>query len=482
MNLSNRFREEITKLVMEIKASVETGHFDINKICEDVVCGLFRKLYGFENIRNLNSGERRNFPALDLADDNARVAVQVTSDNSLKKIKETLKKIINHNLDEKYDRVIFYILTEKQKSYSEKEIDLICGNKIAFNVHKDILDYRDFCKVASTVAPVALKDALMLLLDYTKGADKGFVKKDFDPPEGSEILGTNLIEISFSSKLFIAEISTEVFKRTRRRKVQNQRKKVGEFSRKNGILIPSGFEVNGGRLITFYNLDISNSPFRHLVDLGTVESFSPSEYYEIDEDHERVFKSLLRFSLQEKFYKKNIMWQHEERKFIFLPRHEQQNKRMERWIGKKISSRMVFHRKFNINDKNKILSTRHFAFGVDFFILNDRWYVAITPDWFFSYGEGYQRSFYGNKLLSGLKRMENNRSVYNQFRFLASWLKNIDEKDLFSEEVPDVPKIKFLFPLDVQPTDGRALDESLWEHLHKLPEGTLLEMLNEHED
>ena len=28
------------------------GHFDVNKICEDVFCGVFKELYGFENLRN----------------------------------------------------------------------------------------------------------------------------------------------------------------------------------------------------------------------------------------------------------------------------------------------------------------------------------------------------------------------------------------------------------------------------------------------
>ena len=482
MDSFNRFREEITKLAMEVKSSVKAGHFDINRVCEDVVCGLFRELHNFENIRNLNSKEKQNFPGLDLADDNKRVAIQVTSSNSLKRIKNTLKTITDRNLHEKYDRIIFYILTEKQKSYSKKEITRICKDCINFDVHTDILDYKDICKVASTVIPSKLESALSLLLNYTRGTDCNFTKENFDPPKGSEMLGTNLIEISFPSKLFIAKICTEVFKGKRKRKDLNQRTSVKEFSRRSGILIPSAFEANSGCLITFYNLDASNCPFSHLVDMGTVESYSPSEYYEINEDHERVFKSLLRFLLQEKLYKQDVMWQHNERKFIFLPRHEQQNKRMEQWIGKKRSSRMVFQRKFNINDRDKILSTRHFAFEVDFLILNDRWYAAITPDWFFSYGKGYQRWFYGNKLLSGLKRMENNRAVYNQFRFLASWLKNIDEKDLFSEKVSDVPKIKFLFPLDLKPKDGRVLDESLWEPSHKLPEGTLLEMLNEYED
>ena len=44
-------------------------HFDINKICEDVFCTIFKEIYGFENLRNLNEDEGKNFPGIDLADD-----------------------------------------------------------------------------------------------------------------------------------------------------------------------------------------------------------------------------------------------------------------------------------------------------------------------------------------------------------------------------------------------------------------------------
>ena len=58
IELINQFREEIANLVLEIEASVAMGHFDINKICEDVVCGLFQELFAFDQLSNLNEDER----------------------------------------------------------------------------------------------------------------------------------------------------------------------------------------------------------------------------------------------------------------------------------------------------------------------------------------------------------------------------------------------------------------------------------------
>lgn len=475
IELINQFREELSKLALEIESSVAMGHFDINKISEDVICGMFRELYGFRNLRNLNAEEKQNFPGIDLADDEARVAIQVTSDKSLDKIKDTLRKACEHQLYEKYDRFIIYILTKKQASYSDTVIAQICGDQMQFDVRENILDPTDLATKAATADPFKLKAALELLLAYMRGVDVGLADEDFDPPEEpQEELGANLVEIFFPPKLFIAEILPEVLKTPKGHRVKNHRKGVKDFSRENGQLIPSDFEASGGRLIAFHDLEADDSPFRYLIDEGTVEAFEPSDYHEIDEDHERVFKSLLRFTLQQKLYKQAVMWQHHEGKFIFLPR-DLENKRTESWTGQKASSRMVFERKFKTAKKNEVLSTRHFAFSADFLRLDDRWFVALTPDWFFSYGDEYRRSFYSDKLLSGLKRMEKNRSVYDQFRFLASWLEEIDREDLFSDQAVSTPSISFGPPLKL--SGGRALDEKLWEPLNVATDDALQERL-----
>lgn len=62
VRLINQFSEELAALSWEVETSVAMGLLDINKICEDIFCGLFRELYGFENIRNLNREEKKNFP------------------------------------------------------------------------------------------------------------------------------------------------------------------------------------------------------------------------------------------------------------------------------------------------------------------------------------------------------------------------------------------------------------------------------------
>ena len=169
--LINGFRVKLSRLVVEVETSVAMNLLDINKIYEDVVCGLMRELYDFKALRNLNSEEKVNYPGIDLADDEARVAIQVTSDKSLKKVKDTLCKFIKYRLTEKYDRIIIYCLTRRQQSYSKGKISAVCGEEISFDASSDILDYKDIAAKARKVAPEKLQAAFDHISTYMDGSD-----------------------------------------------------------------------------------------------------------------------------------------------------------------------------------------------------------------------------------------------------------------------------------------------------------------------
>lgn len=464
VELINQFKEGLAEVSREVEISAAMSFYDINLICENLFCDLFKELYGFSNLRNLNEDEKKNFPGIDLADDEKRVAIQVTSDKKLEKIKETIQKIKAHKLHQKYDRFIVYCLTTKQSTYSQISIDKECGDEIAFSVTEDILDFKNLATKAANADPHKLKKLVEILGSYQRGCEVGLADQDFDPPsELSETLLINLVELYLPSKLYIAEIKEDILKGKAGKKLRNQRKAVGSFSREGGVPLPSGYEIYAGKIITFFDLEEANNPFSHLIEEGTAEYFSPSDYHEIDENHERIFKSLLRLSLQQKLYKHRIQWQFKENLFIFLPIHDKENSRSERWYGKKQSNRTVFERKFKTNKPDEILQIKHFGFYVNFLFINGFWYIAITPEWFFSWGENYRRSPYGDRPLSGLKRLEKNKSVCDQFRFLASWLKDMDQKDLFSEKSENTPNVTFGNIIKLE--GGGYLNETMWEPL-----------------
>jgi hypothetical protein len=76
--LINRLRDELTHVVAQTEGNAVMGLTDHNKIAENLICGLTREILGFRGIRNLNASEHANYPAIDLADFGARIAVQVS--------------------------------------------------------------------------------------------------------------------------------------------------------------------------------------------------------------------------------------------------------------------------------------------------------------------------------------------------------------------------------------------------------------------
>ena len=117
----------------EVKAANAAGRTDINKNAETVLIPLLTEVYGYKNLKNLNATERANYPAIDLSDERARVAFQITSTPDIDKVKDTLQKFVDYKLYEKYDRLIIYVLTERQKSYSEAACKSIIQDRFAFN-------------------------------------------------------------------------------------------------------------------------------------------------------------------------------------------------------------------------------------------------------------------------------------------------------------------------------------------------------------
>lgn len=83
-------------------------------------------IYGDKNLKNRNFTEFSNFLRVDLDDETAKVAFQITATSGIKKNKYTINKFIEYKWYEKYDKLIIYILTEKQKRYNR--FCLLTGN------------------------------------------------------------------------------------------------------------------------------------------------------------------------------------------------------------------------------------------------------------------------------------------------------------------------------------------------------------------
>lgn len=463
LDLINEFRELLGQLRKEVESASAMQLYDTHKIAEQVICGVMRELYSLSHLRNLNS-EQSNFPGIDLADDVARIAVQVTATTDLAKIKSTLETFLGHELHKNYDRVIVYVLTKKQSSYSQSAIDTITDGHFSFSATADVIDYQDLSARAAQVEPKELQKALNVLKDYLHGAPRGGIDEVFDPPaESSETLIANLLELYFPSIIYVGQVSNKIMEEHKKKRGRNLRDSIGKFCRETMMPIPSTYVAHNGNLISFFDLTQEGHPYRHVIEDGTVEELSAQDYFNIDEDHEKVFKSLLRFSLQHRLYSESVSWYNDDKLFVFLPRDSDGDVRQEAWHGERQATRTVFERKYNRKDPSKVFTQKHLAFSVDFHRFVDKWMMSITPTWFFSYGDEFRKSGYGYKSLSWLKRNENNRAVLNHFRFLTAWLKSIDTTNLFSSTDRTDSFLSFGDCLTLK--GAPLLDEKLWEPL-----------------
>ncbi|MDZ8026435.1 MAG: SMEK domain-containing protein [Nostoc sp. DcaGUA01] len=149
MNLldsENRINELMSRFIAQIKHSSAMSRIDINKIAETILIPIFAEVYGYKHLNNLNYTEENNYPGIDLGDETARVAFQVTSTSNNEKIKDTLEKFVKNKFYEKYDKLIIYILTEKQGHYTGSGHEEIIQGTFHFDKDKDIRDSQDILK------------------------------------------------------------------------------------------------------------------------------------------------------------------------------------------------------------------------------------------------------------------------------------------------------------------------------------------------
>lgn len=211
----NRIIELMALFVHQIKGNTAMNLQDINRLSETILIPLLSEVYGYRNLRNLNDEEKENYPGIDLADEKAKIAFQITSDPSNDKIKETLTKFVKHELYKKYDRLIVYIITEKQQTYSGKGHQDILKGKIAFDKDLDILDYKDIQK---KIKGFQIEKAEKI--EYILEQNFGDKNRNFFIPlkqPKTENIFLNLLKITFPNKLYIADLninSDEVLRNT----------------------------------------------------------------------------------------------------------------------------------------------------------------------------------------------------------------------------------------------------------------------------
>lgn len=137
---------KIQKYLRNIEVDVEVNNYcsfyDINIISENFCKDLLNITFDL-NLENVNLF-KNNEKAIDLADREKGIAIQVTSEKTLKKIKHTFNEYIDEGLDKIYPNLYIITLIKYNPSIS----NYIYKGK-NFNIKGNVLDYRNYIRILS---------------------------------------------------------------------------------------------------------------------------------------------------------------------------------------------------------------------------------------------------------------------------------------------------------------------------------------------
>ncbi|KOX47882.1 hypothetical protein ADL19_21555 [Streptomyces purpurogeneiscleroticus] len=159
-NLLQVISHYLTHLRMSVGQLNSLNLQDINVHAEAFFRDFLNLMLGYK-LRNINIVER-NARAIDLGDEDERIAIQVTSTSELAKIKHTHKGFVAGGLDGTYDRLVVVIIGEKLRY---REVALGGGAVFGMSLVDDVWDIPDLLR---KVADLPL-DRLERCCDFLRG-------------------------------------------------------------------------------------------------------------------------------------------------------------------------------------------------------------------------------------------------------------------------------------------------------------------------
>lgn len=127
----------LTWLSSQVSVNNKLNFTDINIHSENFYRDLLNLAFDY-NLVNINILDQ-NTPAIDLGDENRKLAIQVTSTSTLEKTTRTVTKFIEKGLHKKYSRLVILNIKEKKKHSNPT----IGNNSYSLKTKNDIWDISD---------------------------------------------------------------------------------------------------------------------------------------------------------------------------------------------------------------------------------------------------------------------------------------------------------------------------------------------------
>ena len=172
----------ITQLLSRFSEQVEllntNSEFSINVHAENILIKILNVIFDCD-LKNVNYEENKNYPSIDLRDENKRIAIQVTSTSNLEKIKHTLSQFVTNDLYKNYNQLYIYIITEKKEKYNQDIINRINEGKFEFPSNH-IIDKKDLYVMLNKQNNFQKINIVCELLEQQFSDNKSENKKELD--------------------------------------------------------------------------------------------------------------------------------------------------------------------------------------------------------------------------------------------------------------------------------------------------------------
>lgn len=262
-----------------------------------------------------------------------------------------------------------------------------------------------------------------------------------DPVQKTEVMYSNLLEIKkFPEYIYMADTT---FKRG---------KEIVDELRRLGAEINYEWILRNKRILSFHDLD--QYPWNKLCDIGTLENFGVEEWaFADDRDRENELRDLLAQSLSEMLKDKNIRYSKDNKLYHFTATKKLTERRIKYPSIFKETSRTVFTGYSKRKDSDEPAYYRHSAFEGKFLKFGDKWYLEITPTYYFT-RDGYEEYRFAEEKIKKIKMLELNMAILGQVIMWAKILQPAPIANLFDKtkvdhiEFGDLLKIESLFGID----------------------------------
>jgi nucleoside phosphorylase len=271
------------------------------------------------------------------------------------------------------------------------------------------------CASAAAFARAYLRTRPVLIRESPRSKESSIseVARDETRPEPSQKPAeteegfANLVPLRhFPATLYVAPA-------TIRTKKQAWAVLLDGVSSKSATRLSGAWTIHDGNLYSLVDPELSR--LEEIIEPGGLERFDTNEWaVSGDEDKRRLFVQLLNASLRDDMWAHGVRYQGDQDVYAFVGRPDKPPRRLT-YANLKLRSTatVVSHYVYKPKKGRLYKYMRHASFQGRFRFLGAAWYLEITPTYRFTYNGKDLDRFHADRL-SGIKRLERNRSVLSQ--------------------------------------------------------------------